>query len=108
MKDPLKYKRVEELRKEILLACGVDPGDRFDDSDRGIRKANLLLVVAELQPEHQHWDFAEMKITNLYELLAEWTGEKHDPNSGRDWTMNKDLLKAIHRELIQRDKWESQ
>lgn len=97
----LKYKRVAQIREEILLACGVDPGDRFNDENRGIRKANLLLVVARVRPGNEHHDFAEMRITGLYQLLSEWTGVDHTPNSGRDWTMNKDLLKAVHREVTE-------
>lgn len=96
----LKYKKAWQLREEILQAVGVDPKDRFGDgSQRGIRKANLLFIVAELKPDDENYDFADMKLTTIYSLLGEWAGVEHSPNSGIDWTMNRDLLKAIHREL---------
>jgi len=96
----LKYLSVGELRREILWTAGVDPGDRFKrGSDKGIRKANLLIVAAELQPEGEHYNFADMRLTDLYSLIGEWVGVQHEGTAGVDWTMNRDLLKAIHREL---------
>jgi hypothetical protein len=96
----LKYKQAHELREEILREAGVDPGERFEKYPyKGIRKANLLFVVAKLQPPGEEYDFAEMKLTNIYQLLSQWAGIEHEPNSGQDWTMNRDLLKALHREI---------
>lgn len=98
--NELKYLRTHELRDEILRSVGVDPGDRFfENHNRGIRKANLLFVVAEVRPSGESHDYAEMKLTNIYKLLGQWAGVDHEPNSGRDWTMNRDLLKALHTEI---------
>jgi hypothetical protein len=98
--NELKYKKTWELRQEILWSVGVDPGDRFQENhNRGIRKANLLFVVAAVRPPDERYDFASMKLTTVYSILGKWAGVEHSPNSGRDWTMNRDLLKALHREI---------
>lgn len=98
--NELTYMTVDEIRQEILIEVGVYPGDRFTANDqRGIRKENLLMVVAELRPPGELYDFAEMRLGRLYELLGVWVGVEHEHTAGNDWTMNRDLLKALHRAL---------
>ena len=94
------HKYTWELRREILEAVGVKTDDRFEDgSDRGIRKDNLIAVATRVQPDDEYRDYANARLTDIYSLLGRWTGVDHSPNSGRDWTMNRELIEAIHDEL---------
>jgi len=95
----LKHSRVHEIRQEILDAVGVDHGDPFETTSRGIRKANLIVVASELQPESVTVNYADARLTDIYTYLGKWLDVGHEANAGKDWTMNRDLLKEIHRQL---------
>jgi len=96
----LKYKQTWQLRREILDAVGVatkEVNNRFENgSDRGIRKDNLIVVASKLQPPGISINYANARLTDIYKFLGQWMDVEHSGNAGRDWTMNRDLLKAIH------------
>lgn len=99
----LKYKNVATIRKEILEAVNVDTGDRFDGASQSqIRLQNLLIVAAELQPEDDPTNFAEMKQTTIYKKLGRWLDYDNETKNthGSNWRMNRGFLKRIHRELV--------
>lgn len=95
----LQYKRKNELKRDILDEVGVEYGERFQNSAKyGIRKPHLMLIVAEIKPSDESYNFTELTMYQLYNKCREWLDLDERTGSG-DWQMERDLLKAIHREV---------
>lgn len=112
--DNLKYKRTPKIREEIVIALGGDPGYRYEiGSPAGIRKKNILLIAEEIRPdsydldgeteweegEERQKELSDLTLAELYTMIGEWIDVEYEGCSGKDWSLNRDHLKEIHRRL---------
>lgn len=97
MDDRQRYLTKGELREEIAYVVGADPTRYGAGSERCLQKADVLRLADRLQPVDSDIDVRKCTLGPLYSLVCRWAGGEYRPNAGRQWGLNRDNLKAIHR-----------
>jgi len=95
--DRLTYLNKGELRQEIVYAVGGDPSRYGENSDRGIRMADVERIAQTLQPEESDLELEKCQLGKLYEVACRWAGGEYQPNAVKPWGINRPNLKEIHR-----------
>ena len=97
MGDRLKYLNRGQIREEIAYAVGADPSRYGVDSSRGLKKADMARIAERLQPAHSDLDIQQCDLRTLYERVCGWAGGEYQRTAGKQWGINRENLKRIHR-----------
>lgn len=96
---PLQYKRNNDLRREIVIAAGIEDVERYDGVSTGLTRDHLLEIADALGVETER-PLDELTLAELYPAVCDHVGCEYNANAGNQWKMGRSCLKAIHRAFI--------
>lgn len=97
---PAKFKRNRELRHELCLAVGVQPGNRYLGQNRSLRKRHIRALAQELDVETDA-PVDELTLEELYAVVCKAAGGEYQGNAGNQWGICRANLKRLHGALVQ-------
>jgi hypothetical protein len=92
----LSYHRNSELRREICDMVGIKT-TRYSESQKSFTKPHLQRIADAIGVETEDCTLAE-----LYPLLCDACGVSYNANSGNQWKLGREQLKAIYRTVERR------